>query len=236
MEGKKKDTRLESKLGFDRIRTMISNSCSTEYAVNRVAEEDFSTSSKEIHKRLALTDEMRLIVMFEEGFPTNGYIDCLDFLKPLAKEGCTIDQLSLGKLRTMVETVRKLTNFFSGIKDGIYPNLKKMSSPVKSFPEVHRRIDTILDKFGDIKDTASDGLFSIRKSLKAKESAISKIATAILKQAQAEGLVEEDASLSVRDGKLLVPVNSSSKKKIPRLRPRYIRNRQNSVRRTCGSN
>ena len=153
--------------------------------------------------------------MFEESFPTNGYIDCLDFLKPLANPGWNIDLGSLGKLRTMVETVRRLTNFFMSIKDGIYPNLKKMSAPVLSFPEVQRRIDVILDKYGDVKDTASDNLLQIRRSLKSKEGAISKRANAILKQAQADGIVDDDAGLSVRDGKLLIPVNSSSKKKIP---------------------
>jgi len=209
------DRRLEGKLGFDRIRQMIADRCSTEYAVTRVENESFSRNKKEILHRLSLTDEMRLIAMFEENFPTNGYIDCLDFLKPLEKEGYTIDLLSLGKLRTMVETVRKLTHFFHGIKDGIYPNLKKMSAPIMSFPEVNRRIDIILDKFGDVKDTASDELLRIRRALKTKESAISKVAASILKQAQADGLVDEDASLSVRDGKLLIPINSSSKRKIP---------------------
>lgn len=208
------DTRLEGKLGFDRVRTFVADRCSTEYAVTRVTEERFSNDPKVIRERLALTDEMRLIVMFEENFPTNGYIDCLDFLKPPEKTGYTIDILSLGKLRTMVETVRKLTNFFMSIKDGVYPNLKRMSAPVLSFPEVQRRIDQILDKFGDVKDTASDKLLEIRRAIKTKEGAISKRANAILKQAQADGLVDEDAGLSVRDGKLLIPVNSSSKKKI----------------------
>ena len=117
---------------------------------------------------------MRLIMMFEESFPTNGYIDCIDFLAPLANTGWNIDLGSLGKLRTMVETVRRLTNFFMSIKDGIYPNLKRMSAPVMSFPEVQRRIDIILDKYGDVKDTASDNLLQIRRNLKAKEGAISK--------------------------------------------------------------
>lgn len=209
------DSRLEGKLGFDRVRTFVADRCSTEYAVARVTEETFSNDAKVIESRLALTDEMRLIVMFEENFPTNGYIDCIEFLKPLENTGYTIDILSLGKLRTMVETVRRLTGFFASIKDGVYPNLQRMSAPVMSFPEVQRRIDIILDKFGDVKDTASDRLLEIRRSIKAKEGAISKRANAILKQAQADGLADEDAGLSVRDGKLLIPVNSSSKKKLP---------------------
>ncbi len=206
--------RLESKLGFDRVREMVSNRCSTEYAVDRVAEEVFCTDPAEIRHRLTLTDEMRLILMFEENFPTGGYIDTLGFLVPLESSGYSIDVLSLGKLKTMLDTVRKITNFFSSIKDGIYPELKKMASPVPVFPEVLRRIDIILDKYGEVRDGASEELFRIRKGIKEKESAISKRASALLKKAQDEGIVEADASLSVRDGKLLIPVSTANKRKV----------------------
>ena len=206
--------RLEEKLGFDKIRNTISNRCSTEYASQRVMAEEFSTDPREIRRRLLLTDEMRLVVMFEESFPTSGYVDCLHFIVPLEEDGASIDVLSLAKLRTMLETVRKITAFFSNIKDGVYPNLKNMAKPVMGFQEVTRRIDTILDKYGNVKDTASDNLYSIRKSLKEKEGQVSKRANAILKKAQEEGIADADAGVSIRDGKMLIPVNSSNKRKL----------------------
>ncbi len=107
------DSRLESKLGFDRVRRTISDHCSTQYAADRTAAETFTNDPAEIRRRLLLTDEMRLILMFEDRFPTGGYIDCLPFLVPLSGEGTRIDLLSLGKLRTMMETLRKVGSFFS---------------------------------------------------------------------------------------------------------------------------
>ena len=201
-------------MGFDRVRKAISDRCSTEYAATIVDNEEFSTNPSEIKKRLQLTDEMRLIVMFEESFPASGYIDCTVFLKMLELSGSNIDLMSLGKLRTMLDTLRKITAFFSGIKDGIYPNLKKKMSSVTIFPEVSRRIDTILDKFGNVKDTASDLLYEIRKELKEKEGAVSKRMAVILKKAQQEGIVDSDAGVSIRDGKMLIPVNSAKKRKL----------------------
>ena len=209
------DRRLEEKLGFDKVRALLSDRCSTDYALQRIAEETFSTKAADIRKRLLLTDEMRLIAMFEETFPTTGYIDALPFLVPLEKDGSSIDLLSLGKLKTLLDTVRRLVHFFSSIKDGIYPNLKRFSAKVMTFPEVLRRIDTILDKFGEVKDTASDELYAIRKSIRDKEGALSKRAAALLRKAIDEGLADADAALSVRDGKLLIPINSSSKRKLP---------------------
>ena len=209
------DTRLEAKLGFDRIRSLIADRCSTEYASQRVALEQVVTDPSAIRRRLLLTDEMRLVMMFEENFPANGYIDCLPFLTPLLNDGASIDLLSLGKLRTMLETIRKVTFFFRGIKDGIYPNLKRMSAPVASFPDIQKRIDGILDRYGSVKDNASPELAALRKALKEKESAISKRAAAILRQAQAEGVAESDAGISIRDGKYLIPVPAGSKRRLP---------------------
>ena len=208
------DTRLEQKIGFDRIRQIISDRCSTSYAAERTATETFSTKESQIRKRLLLTDEMRLIMMFEDGFPSGGFIDCIDFLKPLENPSSAIDLVSLRKLRTMLETLRKVTNFFEGIKDGVYPNLKRMSAHVMNFPEVQRRIDTIVDRYGDVKDTASDALYEIRKSLREKEGAISRRMSAILKKAQEEGIVDSDTGVSVRDGRMLIPVSAANKKKI----------------------
>lgn len=208
------EERIEATLGFDRIRKIISDRCSTEYATARTADEKFSTDTAEIRRRLLLTDEMRLIVMFEESFPSNGYIDCVGFLEILASSGANIDLVSLGKLRTMLETLRKISIFFGNIKDGVYPCLKKMVTGITLFPEVQQRIDSILDKFGNVKDTASDELYDIRRKLKEKEGAISRRIGMILKKAQSEGIVDSDASIVMRDGKMLIPVNSANKRKL----------------------
>lgn len=213
-EDKIQTIRLEKKLGFDRIRQMISDKCSTDYAVGRVQDENISVDAKEINRRLLLTDEMRLVVMFEDAFPSNGFIDCLDFLKPLERPSSNIDIVSLRKLKTMLETLRRIVNFFEGVKDGVYPNLKRMSSKIMGFPEVQRRIDLIIDRYGDVKDTASDELYNIRRSLREKEGALSRRAAAILRKAQEEGVVESDASVTMREGKLLIPVSAANKKKL----------------------
>ena len=193
---------------------MIADRCSTDYASSKVMEEAFCTSAEFIRRRLLLTDEMRLVLMFEESFPTTGYIDAIHFLEPLEKDGTRIDVLSLGKLKTMLDTTRRIVHFFSSVKDGIYPNLKGLARSVSVFPEVQRRIEQILDKYGDIKDSASDTLFDIRRSLRNKEGAISKKAAAILSQAQAAGVADSDAGVTVREGKYLIPVATSSKRKL----------------------
>lgn len=206
--------RVESKIGFDRIRKMIANRCSTDYAAERVMHEEFSNDEKKIRHRLLITDEMRLIMMFEENFPSNGYVDCIDFLLALKKKGANIDLLSMVKLRTMLNTVGSLVEFFIKSKDGVYPNLKRISSSINIYPEILRSLNSILDKYGNIKDTASNDLFEIRSKIKAQEIALSECAKNVLRKAKSQGITDIDANVTVRDGKFLIPVESSSKRKI----------------------
>lgn len=207
--------RLEQKLGFDRIRSMTESRCSTTLAKSRVFEAPFLTSYPEIESRLAQTDEMRVISMFESSFPDSGYVDTLPFLKQLELQSSYLDVLSIARLKQSLDTIRAIVTFFKNTKDGLYPNLKLLVEPIVLFPEITRRIDALLDKFGDIRDSASPELQTIRRSIKDKEGAISKRISAILKRVQSEGLADEEATVSIRDGRMLIPVSVANKKKVP---------------------
>lgn len=206
--------RVERKLGFDKIKAWISSKCSMEYARERIERERFTSSVQELSLRLDLTDEMRMISMFEDSFPSQGFEDCLSFLMPLKAEFSHIDLFSLRKLQKSLDAVRRVVAFLTSTKDGLYPNLKKMAEPVQTYPEVLRRIDLIIDRYGEVRDTASDELFSIRRSLKDMEGTVSRKVNAILKKAQEDGIVDKDAAISIRDGKMLIPVPVSGKRKI----------------------
>lgn len=207
--------KIEQKLGFGKIREQLALRCSTNYARERVAAEKVSHNPKTIEKRLILTDEMRLICMFESSFPQSGFIDSIDFLKPLEIEFSSISLENMVKLGTFVENLRGVLGFFRHCKEGSYTNLKAMAEPIMFFPEISRRIESILDRFGEVRDNASPELFNIRKSLREKENSISRKIQQILRRAQEEGLADEDASVSARDGRLLIPVSAVNKRKLP---------------------
>lgn len=207
--------KIESKLAFDKIRESIAGRCSTGYGRDRAEKEEVSVDPAEIERRLGISDEMRVILMFETSFPTSGYPDCIPFLVPLRSPFSHIDLPSLVLLRGALDILRRILNFFKGCKDGQYPLLRDMASAVLSFPEVMRRIDEILDKYGEVRDNASDRLYSLRKSIREKEGTVSRRIQAILRKAQEDGVADADASVSVREGKMLIPVSSGNKKKVP---------------------
>ncbi len=207
--------KIEQKLGFEKIKEQLLGRCSTNYAKERVRAEKVSHNARTIGKRLALTDEMRLICMFESSFPQTGFIDSIEFLKPLEIEYSSITLENMNRLYTFVENLKGVLNFFRSSKEGAYLNLKAMAEPITFFPEISRRIESIVDRFGEVRDNASMELFNIRKSLREKEGSISRKIQAILRKAQEDGLADEEASVSVRDGRLLIPVSAVNKRKLP---------------------
>ena len=170
------------------MRSQVAAKCATAYARSKVEEEVISHLEEEILSRLLPTDEMRLICMFEDTFPSSGFIDARDFLIPLTSEYASLSLPSLVLLRIALDTLRRVVSFFRTSRDGVYPNLVKMTEPVAVFPEISRRIDTILDREGNVRDTASEALGQIRSALRAKEKSVSRSIQTILKKAQAEGL------------------------------------------------
>ncbi|MCI1732962.1 MAG: Smr/MutS family protein [Bacteroidales bacterium] len=208
---------LEQKLGFDQIRQSIKMRCSTAYAQRRAETEEMSNNPQTIEKRLALADEMRLVAMFETKFPQGEFTDCTAFLKALEAEFSCISVENLRKLQMFLENLRQVLSFLQNTKEGQYPHLKELASPVQFFPEVSRRIDAILDKNGEIKDNASEELAKIRRELLSTQNSISRKVQSIFKKAQSEGVADEDATISVRDGKLLIPVSTSNKRGLPGL-------------------
>ncbi|MBQ6073247.1 MAG: Smr/MutS family protein [Bacteroidales bacterium] len=206
---------LERKIGFDKVRERISAKCATQYALKKVAAEQISHDGDEIMFRLRLTDEMRLICLFEDSFPAGGYLDTKAFLMPLQAENTMIDLPSLRSLRISLDTLRRILAFFRECKDDLYPTLRQISSSVSYEPEISRRIEGILDRAGEVRDTASQALGEIRRTLKSKEGQVSRRINAILGSAKSEGLVDGDVEVVVRDGRVLIPVPAGSKKKLP---------------------
>ena len=205
---------IEKKLSFDRIREQISDKCSTSYAKNRVRTEAFSTKKEEIIFRLDLTNEMKEITMLESSFPDSGYVDCIPFLVPLEAENSFIDLVSLKKLQLSLDTLRRLVNFFSNTSEGKYPTLKQLTKSTILYPEIINRIESILDRFGEIKDSASEELRNIRREIRNHQGVIAKRINAILAKAKADGLVDDEASITMRDGRMLLPIAAGNKKKI----------------------
>ncbi|SDC25993.1 endonuclease MutS2 [Williamwhitmania taraxaci] len=204
----------ESKLGFEKIRTIISELCATEGGREILAEVKFSSTFAEVEENLVLTNEMKTIINMENSFPGSGFSDFAYLVKRIRIEGTFLEAEELLKLRNALGVVRDLALFFKREEAVKYPRLKELAQPVSLSPVMVDKIDAIVTKHGKVKDNASPDLQSIRRSISEKQSQVSKRLHSILKAAQADGYVDEDATISIREGRAVIPIPAGNKRKL----------------------
>lgn len=204
----------ESKIGFDRVRQVLKSNCLGELGKNRVDEIAFLTDFKVIQLELAYADEFAKLISENDNFPTNYYFDLRNSLSKIKTEGRFLEVLELFDLKRSLETITAIVRFLGNQKGELYPNLKALVAPVQVFPYIKDRIEQIISQHGKIKDQASPDLGRIRRELLSKQNNVSKRLHSILKQAQRDGLVDEDTTVSIRDGRPVIPVSSAMKRRL----------------------
>ena len=207
--------RFEEKIGFDRIREMLAERCLSLAGRERVAAMAFSSDLAFLEQELERTGEMHSICLLEQAFPETGYTDTLPFLKQLQAHPMYCPRVEeLVKLQSALATIRALLHFFEKTDEEAYPALKELCRPLTFFPAITQRLDALLDKTGAIRDNASATLAQIRRSLQKKEQQVGRLMAEILQQTQEQGFAESDAQVSVRDGRLLIPVPAAYKRQV----------------------
>jgi DNA mismatch repair protein MutS2 len=153
-------------------------------------------------------------LQFEDYFPSENYHEISDCLNKIRIEGTFPEVQEVFDLKRTLETIKTILNFFRSKDSAKYPVLSSLCSSVKTYPYVLEAIDRIIDRRGVIKDNASTRLKEIRAELTGKSIQVSKRLNAILKQAQADGYVDSDTSVSIRNGRGVIPVSTYDKRKI----------------------
>lgn len=206
----------EQKTGFDKVRLLVSDKCLSPLGKERVADMSFSTDFAFISNELDLVDEFVKIQQGETDFPANYFFDVRYSLKRIRPEGTWMDEKELFDLKRSLQTIHDIIRFFQPDEDGEikYPALTALAGDILVFPQLVGRIDTILDKFGKVKDSASPELQTIRREMTITMSNISRNLQSILRAAQSEGVVDKDVTPTMRDGRLMIPVAPAFKRKI----------------------
>lgn len=204
----------ESRLSFDRVREWVEAKCITASAVEKLRNTTFSSDFESIERLLNETMEMKNILTMEDDFPDSGYVDMSPSLIKIRVEGAFIDTHEMAQLAKGIEVAKSLLRFFAAREQQEYPYLHSVAEGVHIVEEVSRRINSIIDKFLKIKDDASVELYTIRTTLRSKEQQIGKRLNSILKAAQSNGIVDEEAKITIRDGRAVVPVSAYNKRKI----------------------
>ena len=209
----------EQKIGFDQIRQLLKEKCLSTLGEERVTDMTFSDQHDKVEGLLNQVMEFVRIIQEEDSFPDQFFFDVRPSLKRVRIEGMYLDEQELFDLRRSLETIRDIVRFLHRNEeeeesDCPYPSLKRLAGDIAVFPQLIGKIDSILNKYGKIKDNASTELARIRRELASTMGSISRSLNSILRSAQSEGYVDKDVVPTMRDGRLVIPVAPGLKRKI----------------------
>lgn len=219
----------ENKIGFNEIRTLLRERCLSSLGKEEIDKIAFMDDMNAINTQLARVREFRKLQEEAEDFPISYFFDVRQSVARLRLEGTHLEEDELFDLRRSMGTICDIVAYLNRCdedeasisQDGWkhepvypYPALHELADGVMTYPQILQRIDQILDKFGKIRDTASPELNNIRRELAKTEGSISRTLYSILRSAQSEGLIEKDVTPSMRDGRLVIPIVPTMKRKI----------------------
>ena len=217
----------EHKLGFGEIRRLLKGHCLSTLGKEKVDEIAFSTDSVQVNEWLSQIHEFRRLQQEKDDFPMQYFFDVREAVKRIRLEGTHLEEDEVWDLRRSMETIANMVKYLSdadedttdpiahiALKEYKYPALQRLTEDVVTFPAMLRRIDSILDRFGKIKDSASMTLAGIRHDLASTQGSISRTLYTILHSAQKDGLVDKDTAPAMRDGRLVIPVAPQVKRRI----------------------
>jgi len=203
----------ETKIGFDTVRALLHDLCLGP-GKHRAAEMSFSDNLSELRTLLGQTEELRLILLSEEKFPSQDYYDLTDELLRIRVGGTFIEPEELSLLKLSLTSISLILNFFQKHPREKFPYLYSLAGGITVDDTLVPAIDRIIDEKSQVRDDASADLKKIRKEKKSKLASVERKIFQSLKLARQSGWTPENAELTLRDGRLVIPLLSTHKRKI----------------------
>ena len=228
----------EKKIGFSDIRTQLKGRCMSVLGTEWVDRHlQFSRRFVDVQESLRRVSEFAQFMQEEDDVYEEHFFDVRQPLLRIRPDRTYMEEIDLFDLKRSLATVVALVDFFRRDNEANadtetaseeptdqtpadtsnnhpYPALFRLTEGVHTFPQIIRRIDETLNKYGKVKDTASSELLSIRHTMEVTVRSISHSLRSIIAEAQSEGYIDRDVSPTLRDGRLVIPVAPSLKRKI----------------------
>ena len=213
---------IEQKLGFDRIRQMVAEQCTNALAVRMAGEMHYMTDYETLSHELKLTEEMRQIVLMESEFPQQDFIDLTTILTHLRVGNTVIPLESLFDLKLSLRTIRECYHFLTAEEHMQYEALRNEAVEVElgyggkssQLNVINSLLGKLIDDHGELYDNASPALAEIRRTKARKAAEVDAQVNSTLARAKREGWAPSDAEVTIRDGRPVIPLLTTHRRKI----------------------
>lgn len=200
------------RLGFNEVRQLIHKHCLSPMGQQMVAKMQMMNRFDQINKFLRQTREFKSILENQEPLQISTFFDIKTLADKIRVEGSYLMEEELHQMYASLQTVFSVLRFFEERKE-IYPSLEALFEHLPVEKNILKRIEAVLDPKGKIKPNASPALQNIIGDIAKTEQDVRKRMDSIYKQAVASNWVA-DGSLTIRDGRMCIPVLAENKRKL----------------------
>jgi len=205
---------IEDKIGFDTVREMVKRHCSSTLGTAYVDRMKFSNDYGLISRLLAQTEEFRKILVQEESFPAANFIDVTTYLDKAKTAGAFLTEEEFHDLQLSLDTIFRCIKFFDKDEEDEYPELKKLGGFISLDKNLLKSVERVIDDKGHMRNNASRELQDIRRRMQSEQVRLRKVLDSIMRQARQQGYTPDDASLTIRGGRMVIPVLAEYKRRI----------------------
>lgn len=204
---------IEQKLGFAQIRDLVADHCLSSLGKSFVDKIQFSYDHELISKLVCQTDEFVKILSDGMPFPAQNYINGHPYLDKIKPEGAFLSPEEFRDIKVSLQTIVACLSFLESHQNR-FPELFLLKQGVTIENHLAKEIDRVIDDHGLVRSSASPELADIRKQLQQNQAKVRKELDRILHDAKREGYIEEDFSITIRNGRMVVPVRAEFKRSI----------------------
>ena len=207
-------TNFEQKIGFAGIREMLSDHCISPMGLERVEAMAFSADKDLIVKSLEQTEEFIGLLQTGVPFPMRDFHDLREAFHQIQIEGTCLSMEDLFALKPSLNVLEAILRFGHSESANATPRLKSLIENIFIERSIFTEANRLVDDKGEIPDNASTELLEIRQSIRRKQGGIEKRIRQIMGDAKTAGWVDPKSEITIRDGRLVIPVKAGDKRAI----------------------
>ncbi len=204
----------EQKIGFEQIRELLTSYCISDMGARFVDKIRFTSRHDVVNRLLNQVQEFMEILTLGKTFPSQDYFDLRDELSLIKTPGSFIEQEALFDLKTSLRTIGEILDYFAKADTAKYTELRNLTEQFEFPSNVLLQAEKIMDDKGRIKDSASEKLSGIRAEITQKQRQVERETKKAFEQAQKAGITPENTEITLRNGRMVIPLKASEKRSI----------------------
>ena len=204
----------EKKIGFHHIRKAVKGHCISAMGLERAEAMNFSTDPEAIERHLDQTVEFMQLLQNGVPFPVRDYHDLREEFQHIRIPGTSISFEGLFAMKPSLNALSYILKFGQSEAREDYPNLCALTDGIEVDNIVFSEANRLVDDKGEMPDNASPELAEIRRDIHRKTGGIERRIRQIMSDAKTSGWVDPKAELTIRDGRMVIPVHAGDKRAI----------------------